>query len=74
MIQALAYYGKLVIHPVPLTALAQLWERAAIGPIPGGMVVAAGVLFHGSWVIFALATQRIEKAARSERRSTISMG
>ena len=74
VIQALAYYGKLAIHPVPLATLAQLWERAAIGPIPGGMVVAAGVLFHGSWVIFALATLRIEKAARSERRSTISMG
>ena len=35
VIQAIAYYGKLAIHPTPLTSLADLWERAAIGPIPG---------------------------------------
>src|SRR5215470_2973921 len=44
VIQAIAYYGKLAIHPAPLAALADLWQRAAIGPIPGGLVVAAGVL------------------------------
>ena len=45
-IQAIAYYGKLAIHPSPLTTLAEVWQRAAIGPIPGELVVAAGVLFH----------------------------
>src|SRR6202043_895556 len=53
VIQAIAYYGKLAIHPAPLATLADLWERAAIGPIPGGLVVAAGVLFHGGWAVFA---------------------
>jgi hypothetical protein len=28
VIQAVAYYGKLAIHPAPLTTLADLWERA----------------------------------------------
>ena len=74
VIQAIAYYGKLAIHPVPLNSLAQLWERAAIGPIPGGLVVLAGVLFHGSWLMFALVTQHIEKASRRERKSLIAMG
>ena len=74
LIQAIAYYGKLAIHPVPLVTLADLWERAAIGPIPGGLVVIAGLLFHGSWVVFAFATLRIEIAARRERRSLIAMG
>ena len=74
VIQALAYYGKLAIHPVALVSLADVWERAAIGPIPGGLVVAAGVLFHGGWVAFALATLRIEMATRSQRQSIISMG
>jgi uncharacterized membrane protein len=49
VIQAVAYYGKLAIHPAPLATLADLWEHAAIGPIPGGLVVVAGVLFHGGW-------------------------
>jgi uncharacterized membrane protein len=74
VIQAIAYYGKLAIHPAPLTTLAELWERAAIGPIPGGVVVAAGVLFHGGWALFALITFRIELASRRERRSLIAMG
>jgi len=74
VIQAIAYYGKLTIHPVPLTTLADLWERATIGPIPGGVVIAAGVLFHGGWALFALITLRIEIASRRERRSLIAMG
>lgn len=73
-IQALAYYGKLAIHPGPMTTLAEVWERAAIGPIPGTLVVLAGVIFHTSWVIFAYATWRIELADRRGRRSLIAMG
>jgi uncharacterized membrane protein len=73
-IQAIAYYGKLAIHPAPLTTLADLWQRAAVGPVPGSWVVAAGVLFHGGWALFALATLRIELASRRERRSLIAMG
>jgi hypothetical protein len=67
-------YGKLAIHPTPLATLAELWERAAIGPIPGGFVVAAGVLFHGGWAVFAFVTLRIEIASHHERRTLIAMG
>jgi uncharacterized membrane protein len=74
VIQAIAYYGKLAIHPTPLAALSEVWQRAAIGPLPGTWVVAAGVLFHASWALFALLTFRIEVAARRERRSLIAMG
>ena len=74
MIQAIAYYGKLAIHPTALTSLAELWERAAIGPIPGMIVVAAGVLFHGGWAAFALVTHRVEVASRRDRKSLIAMG
>ena len=73
-IQAIAYYGKLAIHPTPLTTLAEVWQRAAIGPIPGELVVAAGLLFHSGWVVVALVTYQIEAASRRERRSLIAMG
>ena len=66
-------YGKLAITQL-LTTFAELWERAAIGPIPGGAVVAAGVLFHGGWAVFAFVTLRIEIASRRERRTLIAMG
>ncbi|HXW24595.1 MAG TPA: DUF2270 domain-containing protein [Xanthobacteraceae bacterium] len=74
VIQFIAYYGKLAIHPAPLATLADFWQRAAIGPIPGVAVVAAGLLFHAGWALFALVTYRIEVASRRERRSLIAMG
>ena len=74
IIQAIAYYGKLAIHPTPLTTLAELWERAAIGPIPGGLIIVAGLLFHGGWAMFALVTLRTEIASRSKRQTLIAMG
>lgn len=74
VIQAIAYYGKLAIHPAPLATFADLFERAAIGPIPGSVVVVAGILFHGGWAVFALITLRTEIASRRERGNLIAMG
>jgi uncharacterized membrane protein len=64
LIQAVAYYGKLVIHPTALDSADALFRRAAIGPIPGETVVAAGLLFHGGWITFALVMLQIEKRHR----------
>lgn len=61
-IQAIAYYGKLAIHPTPIASLGQLWERAAIGPLPGAVVIAMGILFHGGWAAFAIVTLRNQRA------------
>ncbi len=55
-IQVTAYLGKLAIHPTPLTSLQELWDRAAIGPMPGQLVLLAGLAFHASWVAIALLT------------------
>jgi uncharacterized membrane protein len=73
-IQAIAYFGKLAIHPISLSSLADLLDRAAIGPIPGEWVIGAGVLFHGGWVAVALVTWRIELSSRRSRGSLIAMG
>ncbi len=70
VIQAVAYYGKLAIHPTPLASFAELWERAAVGPISGIIVVAAGVAFHGSWIVFAIVTRHIERTTPRARRGT----
>jgi uncharacterized membrane protein len=69
LIQAVAYYGKLVIHPAAIDSVGELFRRAAIGPIPGEVVVAAGVLFHGGWLSFALITLLIER--RHRRRDAL---
>jgi uncharacterized membrane protein len=73
-IQALAYYGKLAIHPTPLVEWSDLWARAAIGPIPGTLVVLMGFVFHSTWAAFAYYTLRIERAAHQNRQNLIAMG
>ncbi|WP_298984668.1 DUF2270 domain-containing protein [uncultured Roseibium sp.] len=68
-IQAFAYYGKIAIHPDPLTSFADVFARAAIGPIPGSFVMFAGLVFHLSWVVFAFVTLRLDKIYREKRQS-----
>lgn len=68
-IQAVAYYGKIAIHPEPLISLSQAFERASIGPIPGALVMLAGLVFHLSWVVFACVTLRLDQAYREKRKS-----
>ena len=55
-IQMLSYYGKIAIHPAPLANLADLWQRAAVGPIPGQLVVLAGAVFFGGWFCVGVVT------------------
>jgi uncharacterized membrane protein len=57
-IQAAAYLGKLLIHPTSVQSLDQLLQRAAIGPVPGALVLLAGLAFHAGWVALALLTRR----------------
>ena len=66
-IQVVAYCGKLMIHPAPLASVDQLWERAAIGPLPGQLVILLGVLFHGTWITIARQTLRSRRGAGRSR-------
>lgn len=70
-VQAIAYYGKLFIHPTPLTTLHQAVERAAIGPINGGIVMAAGAVFHLSWMILVLVSWRADERERHPHESDL---
>lgn len=66
-VQAIAYYGKIAIHPIPAHSWQNFVERAAVGPLPGLVVVLAGVAFHGTWIVVAIWTMRIEeRRSRSE--------
>lgn len=55
-IQAVSYLGKLLIHPEPISSLDELWARATIGPIPGQLVLLAGLAFHTGWTAIAVMT------------------
>ncbi len=71
-IQALAYLGKILIHPTPVTSFAEFVQRATIGPIPGEFILAAGVLFNGTWIIFTLVMYLHDRSEHGVQR--VSMG
>ena len=66
-IQVTAYIGKLLIHPAPAASLHEFWTRAAIGPIPGQLVLLAGLAFHAAWIMIAIATYRGRRGAGRAR-------
>lgn len=72
-VNAVAYCGKLIIHPTPMVTMADFFERAALGPIPGEAVVAFGVLFHTTWLAITLLTLRYEQRNR-RKGALISIG
>ena len=66
-IQVVAYVGKLMIDPVPIESLAEVWQRASVGPIPGQLVLLAGLAFHASWVTVAIMTLRSRRGGDRPR-------
>ena len=74
LIQSVAYVGKLMVHPAPLTSVADLVDRAAIGPVPGAPVLAAGVLYCLTWALFSVWSQRSDARKAAHRPRDSSMG
>ncbi len=55
-IQVVSYWAKIAVHPTPLTTLAELWERTSVGPLPGTVVLACGLVFYGGLVAIGILT------------------
>lgn len=72
-IQTASYYGKIAVHPTAVSSLDDIWARAAVGPIPGEVMVLAGVLYNLFWVALALATYHADRVRR-RRSSGVAMG
>lgn len=71
-IQSLAYVGKLVIHPIPVQSFAGFVNRAAIGPVPGAVVLLLGAVYCGTaaglayWVAHADARRAKRRGANAD--------
>jgi uncharacterized membrane protein len=74
LIQTVAYFGKIIIHPTPVTSLGEIWQRAAVGPIPGELIVAGGLLYNGACIALALTTVYLDRLKHRSDKSTTSMG
>ena len=62
-VQAISYAAKICIHPAPIRSLDDLWQHASIGPLPGEIVLAIGLLFHGGLATLAILTLKGQQAA-----------
>lgn len=74
LIQTIAYAGKLIVHPEPLTAASQVIDRASVGPIPGGYVISLGTLYCLTWASIAVWSWRDDIQRASKRRDWSGMG
>lgn len=74
LIQALAYLGKLSVHPVPLTQASDLLARAAIGPVPGWVILILGSLYCLTWGGIAIWSYQTDRHRSRHHQSWTSMG
>jgi uncharacterized membrane protein len=74
LIQTVSYIGKLIVHPTPLTTVEQFWRRADVGPIPGELVAAAGVIYVGIWFGIALWSEWNDRTRFGRTPSSSGMG
>lgn len=74
LILSVAYLGKITVHPVPVLSFAELPERAALGPVPGWVVLSIGVVYNGGLMVFAIITQVLDNRKHAARKGGESMG
>lgn len=74
VIQGLAYFGKVLVHPAPIASLDELWARAAIGPVPGMLMLGLGLLFYALLLTLALWSLHLDRTKHRDRQDRIAMG
>lgn len=61
LILSLAYVGKITVHPEPIADIKQLPARAALGPVPGWLVLGIGFAYNGALIFFALLSYSLDR-------------
>jgi uncharacterized membrane protein len=74
LIQTIAYFGKIVIHPTPAMSVDELLQRATVGPIPGELMVLGGVLYNGACIAIALTTWHLDRTKHHRSAQGTAMG
>lgn len=67
-VQVVSFWGKIAIHPTPLTSLDELWERTAVGPVPGYIVLGFGTVFYAGLVALGVLTLAAQRAVGRAHR------
>ena len=63
MTHLITWFIKVAIHPAAISSFEDFVARAALGPLPGWLMLSLGVLFNGTLVVTALVTARLHTAS-----------
>ena len=74
LIQTMAYIGKLVVHPDPVSSFSEFLVRADIGPVPGIVILALGAVYCATWTGMAFWSWRGDRRRAARRPTHTSMG
>ncbi|TRW96944.1 DUF2270 domain-containing protein [Paracoccus sp. M683] len=74
LIQALAYIGKIIVHPTPIAHSGEFFERAAIGPVPGWLILLLGLIYCASGGLAALLSWRNDNRRAAGHKHQSGMG
>ena len=69
-IQIASYWSKIGVHPTPLASFSDLWERTAVGPVPGQVVLTVGAFFYLSLLAIGVITFRPLNRVKRDPRAT----
>jgi uncharacterized membrane protein len=74
LIQSLAYLGKLIVHPAPLANAGEFFTRAAVGPVPGWIMLCLGAAYVAILGLATVFSWRDDQHRAAKRRDWTSMG
>lgn len=74
MFQAVAYFGKIIVHPTPLGSWGEMLSRMTVGPIPGAGVCGFLLAFHAAWIILAIRVKILDERKHARRDGVSGMG
>jgi len=63
LILAVAWLANVWMYPAPVQSFAEFLDRAALGPLPGWVTLALGVLFNVAMLVMGLLTVTLQEAA-----------
>jgi uncharacterized membrane protein len=72
--QAVSYYGKIIIHPTPVSSIEEFFARMAVGPFSGVSIFLIGVAFHSAWITLAIWTDILDRRKHSGSEGVGGMG
>jgi uncharacterized membrane protein len=67
LIQSLAYAGKIAVHPAAVVSWDEAFRRADVGPLPGEVMVAAGIFYIATFTSLALWSWRSDRRRGADK-------